>query len=148
MDNLANQKKGSFWPRLASLCHEILLFEPTKLSSWKERASTNKIVDSTFKNKVQLNRQPWAKLSVNQAWNVRTQPPMEPVPELVWPLWWERCLSCKWIWSFVFLIFLGSYSGFLSEPWTLFIPNTHTEKYESVRRRTWQGPRHLLWFSC
>lgn len=52
--NLASKKKPSYWPFLASIFHEIILFEH-EFAVYREIFANNKIVDSMFTNKVWLN---------------------------------------------------------------------------------------------
>lgn len=108
--NLASKKKPNYWPFLASIGYEIILFEQ-ELASSKEILANNEIVDSMFRNKV------W--FSMNKAVcksGVKHEdlPLMEFLPKLVFPQW--QMIAC---YAKVFITYFSAVS--ISTFYSLFL---------------------------
>ena len=144
LQSMRSQRVGHNWAHthththththsLASVCHEIILFEQ-ELASFKKVFANNKIIDIMFRNKVWLNMSQFVYKSGMKCRDAATG---EPFSNLVFPLWQASPLSCKWFLSLVFSAASGEFPRY-SRTWI------QKGVEERLKEGTWQSN---IWFS-
>lgn len=147
--NLASKKKLHYWPFLASICHEIILFEQ-ELASFKEIFANNKIVDSMFRNKVWLNM---SKAVCKSGVKCRDAATGGLFPKLVFLPWQASLMSHKWFLSLVFLPLLMRF--LIISVWAIYPLYSRTRIQKGVEEghkegiwqtNIWLSFSHSYWF--